>query len=62
MRTPSRNFWQESSLTSPTCPEENTWVPQQAQVSAPGKETMRTWPVRAFLLRYSNTSNSWGVG
>ena len=62
MRTPERNFWQESSFTSPTWPEEDTWVPQQAQVSAPGKETMRTCPWMAFLLRYSRRSSSSGEG
>ena len=51
MRTPSRSFWQERTFTSPTCPARSTWVPQQAQQSAAGKVTMRTWPVRAFLLR-----------
>ena len=51
MRTPSRNFWTDTSFTSPICPAEDTWVPQQAHTSAPGKVTMRTWPVRAFLLR-----------
>ena len=34
----------------------------QAQVSAPGKLVIRTWPVRAFLLRYSRVSNSCGEG
>ena len=51
MRTPSRNFWQVRSFTSPTWPAERTWVPQQAQQSAPGKVTSRTTPGMNFLLR-----------
>ena len=51
MRTPSRKFWQERTLMSPTSPARRTWVPQQAQQSAPGKATIRTWPVSSFLLR-----------
>ena len=51
MRTPSRNFWQERTLIRPACPARSTWVPQQAQRSASGNSTMRTWPVSSFLLR-----------
>ena len=51
MRTPWRNFWTERNLTRPTSAEVFTWVPQQAQQSAPGKVTIRTSPGMAFLLR-----------
>ena len=47
---------------SPTCPLDRRWVPQQAQQSAPGQETIRTCPVRAFLLRYASFSSSAGEG
>ena len=50
-RTPSRNFCQPMNFTSPTWPDRDTWVPQQAHISAPGNWVMRTWPVSSFLLR-----------
>ena len=50
-RTPSRSFWQDRNFTNPTWPLAATWVPQQAQRSAPGNSVMRTGPSIAFLLR-----------
>ena len=62
MRTPERKGLTPMSRISPISPAERTCVPQQAQRSAPGHSTMRTAPLRAFLLRYSSVSSSSGVG
>ena len=50
IRTPSRNFTTESNFTIPISQVRVTRVPQHAQVSAPGKRTIRTHPESSFLL------------